>query len=185
VGGLGAFWILMESAEGLVILDARAASERILFETLRREAASGHAAVQHLLFPEALELPPKDAAWISGNLEALRTAGFFLEPFGGATFKLEALPACLAARNPREALMDVCGFLRATGSIPPGTPAVEALVRSVSRLAALDRFVFEESRARRLVNELLRCELPYACPQGRPTMIQWSYFELERKFGRG
>ena len=54
----------------------------------------------------------------------------------------------------------------------------------VSRFAALDSFQYEESRARRLVSELLGCELPYACPQGRPTMIQWSFAELERKFGR-
>jgi DNA mismatch repair protein MutL len=61
---------------------------------------------------------------------------------------------------------------------------MDALIRSVSRLAALNGFEYEEGRARRLVQELLKCELPYACPQGRPTMIQWSFAELERKFGR-
>jgi DNA mismatch repair protein MutL len=184
LGGLGERWILMEGADGLVLLDARAASERILFETMRREAAAGAALSQRLLLPIVVEMTPKDAVWISENLDALSRAGFLLEPFGGGAFKIEALPACLGGHDPREALLDVCETLKATGLLGGGQPVLDALIRSVSRFAALDSFPFEESRARRLVGELLGCELPYACPQGRPTMIQWSFTELERKFGR-
>jgi DNA mismatch repair protein MutL len=184
LGGLGARWILMEGAEGLVLLDVRAASERILFEGLRREAALGQVASQHLLLPEIIELTPKDAVWISENLQALQKAGFSLEAFGGFSFKVEALPACLSGRDARAALLDVCETLRSTGLLGSGQPVLDALVRSVSRIAALNGFDYEESRARRLVRELLKCELPYACPQGRPTMIQWSFSELDRKFGR-
>lgn len=184
LGGLGARWILMEGAEGLVLLDVRAASERILFEGLRREAALGQVASQHLLLPEIIELTAKDAVWISENVQALQKAGFSLEAFGGFSFKVEALPACLSGRDARAALLDVCETLRSTGLLGSGQPVLDALVRSVSRIAALNGFDYEESRARRLVRELLKCELPYACPQGRPTMIQWSFSELDRKFGR-
>jgi len=184
VGGLGGKWILMEGDDGLVIVDARAASERILFERLRRESASGSAPSQRLLLPEVVELAAKDAVWISENLEPLRAAGFVVEPFGGTSFKIEALPACLAGRGAAGALLDVCETLRATGLLGAGQPALDALVRSVSRIAALNGFDYEEGAARRLVRELLACELPYACPQGRPTMIQWSRSELDRKFGR-
>lgn len=184
LGGLGSRWILMEGPDGLVLLDARAASERILFETMRREAAGGRAQSQRLLLPIVVELPPKDAVWIAENLDALSSAGFVLDPFGGGSFKIEALPACLGDRDPGGALLDVCETLKATGLLGGGQPVLDALVRSVSRYAALDSFSYEESRARRLVRELLGCELPYACPRGRPTMIQWSFAELERKFGR-
>jgi len=54
----------------------------------------------------------------------------------------------------------------------------------VTRLAVPDATHFNEESSRRLVDELLRCDLPYACPHGRPTMIQWSFSELQRKFGR-
>ena len=182
--GLGGRWILMEGAEGLVLLDVRAASERILFEGLRREAALGHVSSQRLLLPEIVELTPKDAVWISENQEALQKAGFLVEAFGGSSFKVEALPSCLSERDARAALLDVCETLRSTGLLGSGQPVLDALVRSVSRIAALNGFDYEESRARRLVRELLKCELPYACPQGRPTMIQWSFSELDRKFGR-
>ena len=184
MGGLGGRWILMEGADGLVLLDIRAASERIIFETMRREAAAGGTHSQSLLLPIVLEMKPKDAVWISENLDALSRAGFLLEPFGGGSFKIEAMPACVGDRDPRETLADVCETLKATGLLGGGQPVLDALIRSVSRFAALDAFPYEESRARRLVSELLGCELPYACPQGRPTMIQWSFSELERKFGR-
>ena len=183
IGGLENRWILMEGPDGLVLVDIRAASERILFERLRREAASGSAPAQRLLIPEAVELTTKDAVWISENIPSLQSAGFLLEPFGGNSFKIEALPACLAGRDARDALLELCGLLRATGSLASAHP-MDDLIRSVSRLAALDGFSFEEDRARRLVEELLRCDLPYASPHGHPTMIQWSFPELQRKFGR-
>lgn len=184
IGGLGNYWILLESSEGLVLMDTRAASERILFETLRRESAAGAASAQRLLIPTVVELTPKDAAWISENLTALQAAGFSIEPFGGSSFKIEAMPVCLAERDARDALLELCELLRVTGSQSSGQPALETLIRSVSRLAASDGFSYDEQRSRRLVRELLRCELPYACPRGRPTMIQWSFSELDRKFGR-
>ena len=183
IGGLADRWILMRSLEGLVLLDARGASERILFESLKRETASGDAPCQRLLLPEVIELPPKDFAWISENLEALRSAGFLLEPFGGSTLKVEALPACLAANDARAALLDLCASLRASGSLEGRPLALDALIRSVSSLAAVKKFSFEPGRARQLVSELLRCDLPYASPRGHPTMIQWSFSELDRKFG--
>ena len=183
IGGLDNRWILMEGNDGLVLLNIRAASERILFETLRREMESGHVPMQRLLLPEVIELPVKDAVWISENLPALQATGFALEPFGGSTFKIEALPPALAGRDARATLLDICESLRASGSLGNRTAATDALARSVSVLAAMDGFAYEESRAGKLVRELLTCELPYASPRGHPTMIQWSFSELERKFG--
>jgi DNA mismatch repair protein MutL len=184
LGGLGGRWIVMEGEDGLVLLDTRAASERILFETMRREASGGRALSQRLLIPVVVELTAKDAIWINENRDPLGQAGFSVEPFGGDSFKVEAVPACLGGRDPREALIDVCETLKATGLLGGGQPVLDALIRSVSRIAAINGFAYDEGRARRLVDELLGCELPYACPQGRPTMIQWSFPELERKFGR-
>ncbi len=182
IGGLDDRWILMQSPEGLVLLNIRAASERILFESLRREMSTGEASSQRLLLPEVMELPVKDAVWIAENLEALQRCGFLLEPFGGNTFKLEALPPVLAGRDIRATLLDICEALRASGSLGQPTVAADSLARSVSALAATRGFAYEPSRARALIRELLRCELPYAGPRGHPTMIQWSFAELERKF---
>ena len=184
IGVLADRWILMEGNEGLVMVDTRAASERILFETMRKEAANGSSSVQALLIPAVVELTQKDAVWVSEHLQALRSAGFHVESFGGTSFMIEALPSCLSESNPESALLDVCETLRATGLLGSEKSASDALLRSVARVAALNSFRYEEQMARRLIRDLLRCELPYACPQGRPTMIQWSLSELDRRFGR-
>ena len=183
IGGLDDRWILMQSNDGLVLLNIRAASERILFENLRREMETGTVPAQRLLIPEIIELPVRDSVWISENLPALGATGFALEPFGGNTFKIEALPAALAGRDARATLLDICESLRASGSLGNRALATDSLAKSVSALAAIGGFSYEENRARQLVRELLRCDLPYASPRGHPTMIQWSFSELERKFG--
>lgn len=182
VGGLAGRWLLMEGGEGLVLLDVRAASERILFEQLRREASGGNGVSQRLLLPGVVELTERDAVWIRENVDALRATGFLLEPFGGTSFKVEGLPPCLGDREAADAILEVCATLRDTGMLGSGGPAIDAIARSVSRVGALRKLDFEEPNAARLVRELLRCELPYACPRGRPTMIQWSFAELDRKF---
>lgn len=184
IGPLAEAWLLLEGPDGLVLVDTRAASERILFETLRRDGAAGRVASQRLLLPEVVEVGPKDVAWISAEAGALAGVGFAVEAFGGTAVKVEAVPACLDGRDPRSALLEVCESVRASGGLSKGETVSDRVIRSVSRFAALDRFVYDEMRARRLVAALLACELPYACPQGRPTMIQWAFPELERKFGR-
>lgn len=184
IGPLADCWILLEGPDGLVLVDTRAASERILFESLRRDSASGRVASQRLLLPEVVELGVTDVAWITAHAEALGAVGFAVEAFGGSSLKIEALPACLHGRDARSSLLEICESVRASGGLSKGESVPDRIIRSVSRFAALDRFVYEESRARRLVASLLACELPYACPQGRPTMIQWAFPELERKFGR-
>jgi DNA mismatch repair protein MutL len=184
VGIVGDGYLVLEGDEGLVLVDTRAASERILFESLMRQIADGNAPSQRLLIPAVVDIPLREHAWIIDHLEDLRAAGFFLEPFGGTTLKIEALPASAAGKEPARLLHEVAAMLRAAGRLPHGRDVREAVARSVSRLASVEKVPNDEARAGRLVSELLRCELPYASPSGRPTMIQFSFAELERKFGR-
>jgi DNA mismatch repair protein MutL len=184
MGMVGDGYLVLEGDEGLVLLDTRAASERILFEFLMRQIVEGNAPSQRLLIPTVVEMPSREHAWVVDHLNDLRAAGFHLEPFGGATLKIEGIPASAAEREPGRFLHEIASTLRAAGKLPRGGDIREALARSVSRLAAADKVAGDQAGARRLVSELLRCELPYASPSGRPTMIQFSFSELDRKFGR-
>lgn len=183
LGTLTDGYLILEGAEGLVVMDVRAAGERILFEGLMRQLAEGSVSSQRLLIPEVVELPARERAWVLDHLEDLQAAGFLLEPFGGSTIKVEALPAAAAQRAPDHLLHETVTAVRAAGKLVRGHGVREALARSVARLAAGDSAPGDEG-ARRLVRELLRCELPYASPSGRPTLIQFSRAELARKFGR-
>lgn len=177
--------LVLEGEEGLVLLDMRAALERILYESLIKGIEAGEVPVQRLLLPAVVELPAREHAWVADHLDDLQAAGFLIESFGGASLKIEGLPALAGERDPRQLLHDVASTLRAAGKLPRGREVREALARSVCQLAANGDLRPEAERARRLVRELLACELPYASPSGRPTMIQFSHAELDRKFGRG
>jgi DNA mismatch repair protein MutL len=184
LGMMGEGYLVLEGDEGLVLVDTRAAAERIYFEALMRQIDEGEAPSQRLLMPVVAELPVREHAWVVDHLADLEAAGFLIEPFGGVSLKIEGLPASAGDQEPERLLHEIASALRAAGKLSRGRGMREALARSVSRIAAEERFRGGDERARGLVRELLRCELPYAAPSGRPTMIQFSFAELDRKFGR-
>src|SRR5207244_13091307 len=112
-------------------------------------------------------------------------AGLWLEPFGENTFKLDALPTFLRANDPAQLLRDIIDDLRETSMRDTKLRLGEEMIaKTVCRHAVKANDVLREPELVRLIQDLLACELPYCCPHGRPTMIQVSYPELEKKFGR-
>lgn len=185
LGVLGRLYVLMENAQGLVLVDQHAAHERILFEEMRRRMEQQGVPTQRLLLPITLDVSPKDADWIARHLEMLDRAGLGLEPFGEHTFKLDALPTFLRANDPSQLLRDIIDDLRETTVRDARLRLGEEMIaKTVCRHAVKANDVLREPELVRLIQDLLACELPYCCPHGRPTMIQMSYAELEKKFGR-
>jgi DNA mismatch repair protein MutL len=183
VGALSRRYLLLEGAEGLVLLDQRAAHQRILFERLQRGVEKGAVAAQRLLSPEVFELPPREHEVVAENLGVLVSAGFGLEVFGGRALKVEALPDFLAGRDPRRVLEEFAAGCLSSGRLR-GPGADDAVRRAVARLAVGDEGARDEREQRALVTQLLACDLPYCDPEGRPVMLQFSWRELDRKFGR-
>ena len=182
---LGRLYILMESASGLVLVDQHAAHERILFEEMRRRMEDQGVPMQRLLLPITLQVAPKDADWLRENLDSLSRTGISLEPFGAGTFKIDALPQFLSATEPSQLLRDIIDELRDTSQQTSKLRLGEDMIaKTVCRHAVKANDILREPECLRLVQDLLACELPYCCPHGRPTMIQLSYSELEKKFGR-
>lgn len=185
LGVLGKLYVLMENASGLVLVDQHAAHERILFEEMLHRMEQQGVPTQRLLFPITLQVPPKDADWIVRHVEVLQKAGIAIEPFGAGTFKIDALPTFLRAAEPSQALRDIIDELRETSAQTSRLRLGEEMIaKTVCRHAVKANDYLREPELIRLIQDLLACELPYCCPHGRPTMIQMSYGELEKKFGR-
>ena len=185
LGVLNKLYVLMENAEGLVLVDQHAAHERILFEELRRRMEEKGAPSQRLLLPQVIELAPRDAEWIERNLATLQKMGLGVEEFGRHTFKLESLPPFLSGADPSRLLQDVIDGLKSAGkSTSPLRLGEEMIAKTVCRHAVKANDYLREPEVEKLIRDLLACELPYCCPHGRPTMIQISLGELEKKFGR-
>lgn len=184
IGALADRYALLEDDAGLVLLDHRAARERILFEQLLRRFDAHESVSQRLLMPAAVELAPRDLVWVREHASLLAAAGLIVEPFGAGTVKVDGVPPILAHCEPRDVLLRIADDCR-TGGVRGGTRAVEeSIARSVCRSASLGGAPADSDAAGALLDELMACELPYACPNGRPTMIHFAHSELARKFGR-
>jgi DNA mismatch repair protein MutL len=185
LGILNKLYVLMENAEGLVLVDQHAAHERILFEELRRRMEAKGVPSQRLLLPQVIELAPRDAEWIECNLTTLKKMGLGVEEFGRHTFKLESLPPFLSGADPARLLQDVIDSLKsASNNSSPLRLGEEMIAKTVCRHAVKANDLLRQPEVEKLIRDLLECELPYCCPHGRPTMIQISLGELEKKFGR-
>ncbi len=186
VGLLGGRWVTMEDAAGMVLLDFRAAQERIWFERILREMAGGAASAQRLLLPSVVELTPRDEAWVREHAVTLRRVGLWVEPFGGGSVKVDGVPPMLAGSAASEVLLRLIDEGRSGGgSGRVGTRAVEeAVARSVARFAPAEDLPGDTFGLRAFLAELMACDLPYTCPAGKPTLVHFSFGELKRKFGR-
>ena len=185
LGVLGKLYILMENANGLVLVDQHAAHERILFEELRRRMEEVGVPGQRLLMPITLQLGPRDSDWVAQNLETLQKMGIGMETFGGGTWKLDTLPQFVRSTEPQDLLREIIDELREVSSQSSKLRLGEDVIaKTVCRHAIKANDILREPEMIRLIQDLLRCDLPYCCPHGRPTMIQISYAELEKKFGR-
>jgi DNA mismatch repair protein MutL len=185
IGVLHNLYVLMENKEGLVLMDQHAAHERVMFEQMRRAMEEGGVPSQRLLIPINLQVSPQDADLINRNIEALSRLGIEAEPFGPNVFKVEALPTFLKTDDPMEWLDQVIEELKGmSGKASSLRLGEDMIATTVCRHAvkANDPLSIPELTA--LLKDLYLCEMPYCCPHGRPTLIQITAGELERKFGR-
>jgi DNA mismatch repair protein MutL len=185
LGVLGKLYVLMENGEGLVLVDQHAAHERILFEKLRRDMESAGVPTQRLLIPLTVSVTPKDYDWITTNAPTLEKMGFSLEPFGNSTLKIDGIPQFFRTDDPGVAVRQLVDELRSmTASTSRLRMGEDVIAKTVCRHAIKANDDLRLPEIEMLLKDLMRCELPYCCPHGRPTMIQIGYGELEKKFGR-
>ena len=185
IGVLNKLYVLMENADGLVLVDQHAAHERILFEELRRRMEEQGVPSQKLLITQTFELPPRDADWIEQNMSILQKMGIGIESFGPNTFKIDSLPGFLNVIDGAQFMRKVIDDLKsASERSSPLRLGEDMIAKSVCRHAVKANDPLRYLEVEKLIQDLLECDLPYCCPHGRPTMIQISNAELEKKFGR-
>ena len=185
IGVLSKLYVLMENADGLVLVDQHAAHERILFEELRRRMEEQGVPSQKLLLPQTFDVPPRDADWIERNLSILQKMGIGIESFGPDTFKIDSVPSFLNVSDPAQFMRKVIDDLKSAGNSASAMRLGEEMIaKSVCRHAVKANDPLRYPEVEKLIRDLLDCDLPYCCPHGRPTMIQISLAELEKKFGR-
>ncbi len=176
-------YVLFETAAGLVLLDRRAAHERIWFERLREQFAAGAVPSQRLLLPLPLELDAIATALLLDRRKFLHAHGFEVAEFGRNFFRIEAVPAWMEPADAEPFLRDLLGAFR-DGRMTDGD--VELAREELARLAAAKAVrlpaTATEGELRTLVGQLFATRTPLTSPAGRPTYIELNHGELARRF---
>lgn len=186
---LHGIYVLAQNARGLVLVDAHAAHERVIYERLKRQLADGGVPAQALLVPEVVSLAEDQVDALDARCEALRAYGFELDRVGPAAIAVRAVPPLLA----REDLTQLLGNLVADEQrLESETHLGEALdaqgriladVACKAAIKAHRRLTLPEMDA--LLRDMERTELAGQCNHGRPTWVQIGVAELDRLFLRG
>lgn len=176
-------YILASSGTGLIVIDQHAAHERILFEEMLSASKKASLISQKLLIPVTLEFSRAEILFLGKNKEAFASLGFEIESFGQNTVIINAIPAPLPQDDIAGLFSDILSALfeesGASNKIDEVSIARAACSHAVK---AHDKLTMKEAEA--LIRQMADCELPFSCPHGRPTMINISYKELEKRFGR-
>jgi len=179
--------LLLEGADGLYLVDQHVAHERILYERLRRALAAERTPVQTLLTPPLLELAPAERLRLVELAPALDACGFRIEPLSGNALALTAVPAVLSTAEAEALLLKLAGD-REGGDGAAADLArriLDALAASLACKAAVKmHHPLDPLEMEALVAELFAADQPYACPHGRPIVLQMTDADLERRFGR-
>jgi DNA mismatch repair protein MutL len=184
VGQVAQTYIVTEGPDGLYLVDQHAAHERVLYEQIQASLASAQVPTQQLLEPLTLELAPAQAAVLDAEADTLAQVGFVIEPFGGTTYRLRAVPEILLKSDPATALSDILAEL-AEGAVPLSRQSDERLIVTVCKRAAVKAGqTLSLHEMQELIHNLERCSAPRTCPHGRPTMLHLSAAQLAREFGR-
>ncbi|WP_049979658.1 DNA mismatch repair endonuclease MutL [Halolamina rubra] len=185
LGQLQDTYVVAETDDGLVLIDQHAADERVNYERLQREFADGMAS-QALATPVELELTAREAELFASHADALAEIGFEAEPAAERTVEVTAVPAVFDATLDPELLRDVLSSFVADGD---GEAAVDdAVDELLGDLACYPSVTGNTSLTEGSVSELLSalddCENPYACPHGRPVIVEIAGEEIGERFER-
>lgn len=186
MGQAGGIYVVLETEEGIVLMDPQAAHERVLFEKFMHDITSGKPLRQGLLTPETVELMPADADALRRHLPALDEMGFGISDFGQDTFLVDALPVHLQNGSPPAILSGIAQALEKSGTARRAARDAlrETVAQAACRASIKSKDTLSTAAMERLVEDLAKTEMPYTCPHGRPTLIFTSFTELNRKFGR-
>jgi len=178
-------YLVMETGDGLTVIDQHALHERILYEHLRKRVLAGSVESQRLLVPLPVELPPAQAAALLEHLELLASFGLKLQDFGGNTLLVTSFPVMLRRLDPAVLLKDISEQILETGRDPSRRDMLDSLLHMMSCKGAVkagQRLTADEIDSLLAQRHLI--DDAHHCPHGRPTALTLSRAELDRQFGR-
>ncbi len=178
-------YLLCQDGDDLLLIDQHAAHERIGFESLKESFFKNGIEQQSLLFPEMLELDFRSGQALTEHLDDLAHLGFDVEPFGGKSFALKAVPQLLVKGDNGRLIVDIALDLEQTGSSGGLVDRLDdVLIMMACHSVIRANQNLDPREARALLEQLDCVDFKANCPHGRPVMQRLRLVEVERMFRR-
>lgn len=185
IGQMHGTYIIAQNEEGLFLIDQHAAHERIHYERFYREFGRPQEASQELLVPITLEYTPAEAEVLQQKLALFEQVGVHLEYFGGSTFLVRAHPHWFPEGESQEIIDDMAQWiLSEKGQIDIAKLREKSSILCSCKASIKANQNLGHSEIEILLDELRSCGNPYTCPHGRPIVISFSNYDLEKLFKR-
>ena len=178
-------YIIASDSQGLLIIDQHVAHERILYEKFSVSMKKGSVQTQGLLTPISMELAPHQTALIEKIIPELKRSGFHVEHFGGASILVRSVPAIAGESDCRELLKEILENLeKEDRNLDIECIRDSIAVKTACQAAVKVNMPLSMEKMQWLVEELAHAGVPTSCPHGRPVILRFSNYEIEKKFGR-
>jgi DNA mismatch repair protein MutL len=185
LGQMHESYIIASDSYGLLIIDQHVAHERVLYEKLALEMQSDQVERQGLLVPITLELAPHQVAILRRVLPELNKNGFQVEEFGGQSVLIRSVPAVARDADCAVLLSEILeGLETEERSLDVKRVRDRIAVSMACRAAVKVHMSLSMEKMQWLIDELSRTQIPTNCPHGRPIILRFSLYEIERNFGR-
>ena len=178
-------YLVVETEQGMMIIDQHALHERIMYEYLRPRVLNGSVESQRMLIPETVDLTAREAALVVEYAEILGQIGIGVEEFGTNTVLINKWPVMMKKARPAELIRDIAEQFEMNENKPTRRDVLDELLHMMSCKAAIksgQRLSVEEIDS--LLTQRHLCDDAHHCPHGRPTALVLSQTELDKQFGR-
>jgi DNA mismatch repair protein MutL len=185
IGQLQDSYIIACDSQGLLIIDQHVAHERVLYEKLAETMLDNVVETQGLLVPLSLELPPHQLALMDKVIPDLSRNGFQVEHFGGSSILVRTVPAIAGDSDCRQLLAEILeGLETEERALDAARIRDKIAVSTACRAAIKVNMPLTFEKMQWLLDQLALTRIPTNCPHGRPIILRFSMYEIERNFGR-
>lgn len=183
IGQVFKTYILIEYKDKLYIIDQHAAHEKVYYERYIKELDKNEIISQKII-PIVITLTPTQFETVKNNLIEFNKSGFSIDLFGEKEIIVDAVPFNILKIGKKELLLEMIDDFTMNKGITGYNSIKDKIATIACKKAVKGNNELTKEEAIALINELFTCDNPYNCPHGRPTIIEFSNKELEKKFGR-
>ena len=184
IGRYNETYLLLEDESILYLLDQHAAMERIMYERISNSFIDNNEGCYDLLIPLTIEFSLKEKLLIMENKAKLSSLGITIDEFGNNVIIVRSIPLWIPNGNELEFIHDIIQHLIINEPINKSI-MYDSLAKKLSCKQSIKaQMHIREDEVKTLLQDLDKCEMPYTCPHGRPTMIKFTKYEIEKLFKR-